>query len=330
MIEFSHPWFFLLIILPLMIRLLPAFRQQRESIRIPFFERLRQLSGEKPREGAVIVQKTIMQKLLLPLAWLCVIVAVAKPEYVGEPIEKIKSGRDLMVAVDISGSMSTEDFTEITGEKVNRLVAVKSVLKELSKQRQHDRLGLIVFATAPYLQVPFTEDHKTWLTLLYETDIGMAGVSTVFGDAIGLSIKLFEESLTDNRVLIILTDGNDTGSKVPPVDAAKVAQSYGIKVYTIAIGDPESVGEEKMDLKTIKRVAEITGGKYYQALDREQLGQAYDEISALEPNEYETLSFRPRTSLHYLFIAIVLIVYLIYHVFLTVMAIYKRREKYVG
>ena len=152
-----------------------------------------------------------------------------------------------MVAVDLSGSMQATDFTQTDGSRINRLQAVKLVLNELAQQRQKDRLGLLVFGSAPYLQVPFTEDHATWRVLLEETEIGMAGQSTVFGDAIGLAIHLFEDSTTENRVLIMLTDGNDTGSTVPPVEAAKVAQAYGIRIYTIAIGDPATVGEEKLD-----------------------------------------------------------------------------------
>ena len=146
------------------------------------------------------------------------------------------------------------------GANVDRLEAVKYVLAELGDQRASDRLGLIVFGNAPYLQSPFTDDHQVWAQLLAETEIGMAGQSTAFGDAIGLAIKLFRESDSDNRVLIMLTDGNDTGSMVPPVDAAKVAASQDIRIYTIAIGDPASVGEEALDIETLQRVSELTGG----------------------------------------------------------------------
>jgi Ca-activated chloride channel family protein len=218
-----------------------------------------------------------------------------------------------MIAVDLSGSMQARDFTTAAGDKIDRLQALKLVLAELSAQREHDRLGLIVFGSAPYLQAPFTEDHATWRTLLDETEIGMAGQSTVFGDAIGLAIHLFEESETENRVLIMLTDGNDTGSKVPPVEAAKVAQFHDIRIYTIAIGDPTSLGEEALDEETLERIAELTGGAYFQAMDRQQLATAYAEIAALEPDLYETTSFRPRHSIHYVPVALVMIYYTLYH-----------------
>ncbi len=141
----------------------------------------------------------------------------------------------------------------------------------------------------------------------------MAGQSTVFGDAIGLAIKLFQEGDSDNRVLIILTDGNDTGSVVPPVDAAKVAAAANIRIYTIAIGDPATVGEEALDLDTIGRVSEITGGRVFQALDQQALQEAYRAIGELEPELYESISFRPRESLHWLPICIALLLYTVYH-----------------
>jgi Ca-activated chloride channel family protein len=218
-----------------------------------------------------------------------------------------------MVAVDLSGSMQTRDFTLPNGDTVDRLEAVKQVLAELAEQRASDRLGLIVFGSAAYLQTPFTDDHAIWSQLLQETEIGMAGQSTVFGDAIGLAIKLFRESDSDNRVLIILTDGNDTGSTVPPVDAAKVAAAYDIRIYTIAIGDPASVGEDALDMNTIERVSAVSGGRYFQALDQQQLQDAYEAIAELEPELYETLSFRPKQSLHWLPVGIALVLYLIYH-----------------
>jgi Ca-activated chloride channel family protein len=242
------------------------------------------------------------------------VLAAAKPEWVGEPVEQSRSARDLMVAVDLSGSMQATDFATPEGEQINRLEAVKRVLTELAAERGGDRLGLIVFGSAPYLQAPFTEDHETWRTLLLETEIGMAGQSTVFGDAIGLAIHLFAKSDTENRVLMILTDGNDTGSKVPPVEAAKVARSRDIRIHTVAMGDPTSVGEEELDVETLKRVAELTGGAYFQAMDREQLQRAYAAIAALEPEEYESISFRPRHSLHHIPVALVMLYYGIYHV----------------
>jgi len=313
MLELAYPLWLLLLPLPLLLRFVPAFRHSRDSVKVPFFNQLLQLSEETPRTGSVILSRTQMQKFLVAFTWLCLVVAAAKPEWVGAPIEQSKSARDLMIAVDLSGSMQARDFTTAAGDKIDRLQALKLVLAELSAQREHDRLGLIVFGSAPYLQAPFTEDHATWRTLLDETEIGMAGQSTVFGDAIGLAIHLFEESETENRVLIMLTDGNDTGSKVPPVEAAKVAQFHDIRIYTIAIGDPTSLGEEALDEETLERIAELTGGAYFQAMDRQQLATAYAEIAALEPDLYETTSFRPRHSIHYVPVALVMIYYTLYH-----------------
>ena len=311
MFELSYPYLFLLLPLPWLLLLAPAYRYVTSAIQVPFFQQLLKLSNKEPSLGAQVVQATTWQKITILLTWILLVVAAAKPSIIGEPIVETKSGRDLMVAVDLSSSMQAQDFTLENGEKVDRLVMVKSVLKELSKQRKHDRLGLIVFGSAPYLQVPFTEDHNTWLTLLNEAQIAMAGPSTVIGDAIGLSIKLFEESKTDNRVLILLTDGNDSGSKVPPIEAAKIAKSYGVKIYTIAMGDPKGSGEKALDLPTLTQVAQITGGKVYQAFKTSELTKAYQAISSLEKQQYLTTSFRPKTSLHHYFIAAALFINLV-------------------
>lgn len=317
MVELVHPWALLLLPLPLLMRLLPAYKESRDSVRVPFFDKLVELSEQRPVTGAMILRRDRAQKFLVNFTWICLVLAAAKPQWIGPPVEQQKSGRDLMVAVDLSGSMEARDFTLPDGNTVDRLEAVKAVLAELSDQRASDRLGLIVFGDAAYLQTPFTDDHKVWSQLLGETEIGMAGQSTVFGDAIGLAIKLFQESDSDNRVLIILTDGNDTGSTVPPIDAAKVAASTDIRIYTIAIGDPATVGEEALDLETIGRVSEITGGQVFQALDQKALQQAYQIIGELEPEQYESISFRPRESLHWLPIGIALLLYTVYHVFGT-------------
>ena len=315
MLELAEPWALLLLPLPLLMRLLPAYKESRDSIKVPFFDKLVELSEQSPGTGAMILQRDRVQMVLVAFMWLCLVAAAAKPQWVGPPVEQQKSGRDLMIAVDLSGSMEATDFTLPNGDTVNRLEAVKEVLRELATQRASDRLGLIVFGNAAYLQTPFTDDHLVWQQLLEETEIGMAGPSTVFGDAIGLAIKLFRESDSDNRVLIILTDGNDTGSTVPPVDAAKVAATYDVRIYTIAIGDPASVGEEALDMKTIARVSEVTGGRDFQALDQAQLDEAYRAIAELEPELYETISFRPKQSLHWLPLGLALALYTCYHGF---------------
>ncbi len=328
MFEFAYPWMFVLLALPLLVRwLAPVYQESQDSIRVPFFQRLVALTGQAPKKGAVVLQRVLFQKLWVPITWVLLVVALAKPLWVGEPIEHTKSARDLMVAVDLSGSMETADFKAVDGEAISRLAAVKQVLAEFSEQREHDRLGLIVFGDSPYLQAPFTEDHRTWLTLLNETEIAMAGQSTMFGDAIGLAIKLFESSETENRVLIVLTDGNDTGSKVPPVEAAKVADSKQVTIYTIAVGNPNTAGEEALDLEVMQSIADITGGRSYQAMDRMQLQQIYKDIAELEPEEYETLSFRPRHSLHHYPVSIIIIGYLLFFILMTIRAQRENRPE---
>lgn len=326
MLEFELPWLFALLPLPLLVRaLFPAYRETQDSIRVPFFQRLVELSGQTPGKGAVILQRVLFQKIWVPMTWLLLVTALAKPVWLGAPVEHTRSARDLMVAVDLSGSMDTEDFTAANGQKISRLDAVKQVLAEFAAQRRHDRLGLIVFGDAPYLQAPFTEDHHAWLTLLDETEVAMAGQSTMLGDAIGLAIKLFEHSDTENKVLILLTDGNDTGSRVPPVEAAKVAQRKGVTIHTIAIGDPESAGEEALDMDVMQAIAGMTGGGFYQALDRSQLQQVYRDIAALEPEQYESLSFRPRRSLFHYPLGIIMGGYLLFFVRMTLQAKKKTR-----
>lgn len=320
MLELAYPWALLLVFLPILMRMLPAYRESRESVKVPFFDKIAELSDVEPSRGSLILRRDRAQRFLIGLMWVALVIGACKPVWVSAPVEQKKSGRDLMLAVDLSGSMAKEDFTLPAstttkgGEKINRLEAVKIVLRELAYERPSDRLGLIVFGSNPYLQTPFTEDHSIWASLLEETEIGMAGQSTVFGDAIGLAIKLFRENGSDNRVLIILTDGNDTGSLVPPRDAAKIAAENDIRIYIIAIGDPASVGEDALDLQTIERVTEITKGTHFQALNQAELEAAYATIARLEPNIYETISYQTRQSLHWIPPAFALLLISSYHV----------------
>ena len=318
MFELAYPLWLFALPLPLVVYwLLPSYKQQKSSVKVPFFKRLVLISGEKPSRGAVIARRMLVQRVLLVIGWIAIVFALARPEHVGDPVVIEKAGRDLMVAVDLSGSMQATDFLDENGQNIDRLTAVKQVLKEFVAQRENDRLGLIVFGDAPFIQAPFTEDHTAWLSLLKETATGMAGQSTAFGDAVGLSIKAFEESTSDNKVLLALTDGNDTGSKVPPIDAAKVAKSFGITIYTIAIGDPTTTGEEALDVVTLERMADETDGGFYQALDRESLSAVYARINELEPAVFDSISFRPKTSLHHYLLGFVVLMYLLLFMLMT-------------
>ena len=308
---FVHPWAFSLLFLPLFITwFAPSYKERRQSVQVPYFTRLVDITGETPQHGAVVNRRKNAQRILLVFGWLCIVTSMAKPEIIGAPIVQEKSARDLMVAVDLSASMMVEDFVSHDGvhtkdgspetaKKVNRLVAVKQVLADFAKKRTHDRLGFILFGDAAYLQAPFTSDISTWLKLLNESEIGMAGQSTAFGDAIGLAINVFQQTEVDNKVLIVLTDGNDTRSKVPPIEAAKVASAYHIKIYAIAIGDPEAVGEEKVDVEVLEQLTKITGGASFHAMNRAELTEVYQIIDGLEPQLFSSQSHRPRTDVFY-------------------------------
>ncbi|WP_185230827.1 VWA domain-containing protein [Teredinibacter franksiae] len=332
MIEFEHLWAFALLPLPLIMAFaIPPYKETKDSLQVPYFQQLVTISGAKPSRGASVLQRKWFQGLVLVLAWVLITTAAAKPQWVSEPIEIKKSARDLMLAVDLSGSMAAEDFTNSEGQLIDRLTAVKQVLQQFIPARKSDRIGLIVFGDAPYLQAPFTDALDTVQHLLIETEVGMAGQSTAFGDAIGLAISTFQGSASENRVLIVLTDGNDTGSKVPPMDAARVASANGVSIYPIAMGDPTSIGEDAVDVDTLKVIAETTGGKYFEALDRASLEQAYQEIDKLEPELYESLSYRPKRDIYYIPLAAFAALFLLtLPVYALLGQIQRRRKRYTN
>jgi len=328
MIEFSHPWMFLLLPLPLLVMLLvPPHREPRPSLQVPFIDRLSRLTGKQPEKGSAMLRGTLGRKLVLPFIWLCVVCATARPQWLEPPVTKTRPMRDLLVAVDLSGSMKTQDFTDADGKTTDRLSAVKQVLDGFLSQRKGDRVGLILFGTAPFVQSPFTEDLDLCRQLLAEAQVEMAGQQTAFGDAIGLAITLFDRSPMKEKVLIVLTDGNDTSSQVPPPKAAEIARDKGITIHTISVGDPRAAGEEALDVPTLREVAEKTGGIYSPASDRKQLESVYQRLDSLETHVSETISRRPRRDIHYWPIAIAFSVAMLYHIALLVLHWMGQRER---
>jgi Ca-activated chloride channel family protein len=298
MLIFDHPWLLALIFLPLLLsRMLPPYRDTQQAIRAPWFNRIADLLGQSPEASGAVVQKKPLNMIMFWLCWLLVIVALAHPKLLEEPISRTLPSRDLLLLVDLSGSMETEDFANKQGKTVDRLTAVKEVLDDFLTRREGDRVGLIVFGNAAFVQVPFTQDLEACRLLLEETAVRMAGPRTAFGDAIGLGITLFQRSDMDQRVMIALTDGNDTGSKVPPAEAAKIAADNEITIHIVGVGDPAAIGEEKLDDDSLRAIASETGGQYFHAADRAELETIYTELDKIDTRELETQSYRPAISM---------------------------------
>lgn len=295
MLTIAHLWVFLLLPLPWLVRMLmPARQVSGVAIRVPFGARLRAAMATTSAPAAV---RKSSKHVLLFTVWLLVLTALAGPQWLEPPITKEVPTRDLLLLVDLSGSMQQEDFENAQGETVDRLTAVKEVLGDFLTKREGDRVGLVVFGDSPFLQAPFSTDLDLSRKLLEESAIGMAGPRTAFGDAIGLGINLFEESDAPAKTIIALTDGNDTRSQVPPPEAARIAKQREIRIHTVAIGDPTTVGEEKLDEDTLRRVAQVSGGSYFFAADRDALAGIYAELDKLETRIVETVSHRPRNAL---------------------------------
>ena len=304
MINFLWPWIFLALPLPWAVRRFTAEvpRGDQAALRIPFLEDFEQ----NDQLGATPSPLARWPIWLALFAWVCLVGAAARPQWLGEPVELPVTGRDLMLAVDLSGSMAEEDFL-IKGRQVDRLTATKWVAGQFIERREGDRLGLILFGDQAYLQTPLTFDRATVNTLLQESAIGLAGRSTAIGDAVGLALKRLRRRDEGDRILVLLTDGRNTAG-TDPLQAARMAAGEDLKVYTIGIGADEMLinslfGQRRinpsaeLDEKTLSEVARLTGGRYFRAHDTRELEEIYRLLDELEPIEQEVRSFRPATAM---------------------------------
>ncbi|WP_170608678.1 VWA domain-containing protein [Ruegeria arenilitoris] len=310
MISFASLWVFLLLPLPLLVFwVAPPHREESNAIRIPFFRHVVQAAGIEPRSGSIIRTRTWAQTVLVIFIWLMLLTALARPEKLGDPVIIEKSARDVVLSLDISGSMDQRDFQAPDGTPKQRLAAVKDVLSNFIANRKGDRMALIIFGTRAFVQAPFTEDLKSLNGFLDQTEVGMAGPNTALGDAIGLGIRTFESSDVEQRLMIVLSDGADTSSRMTPVNASAIAADKGVVIYTVGVGDPNASGEDRVDLDALQDIANRTGGEYFYADDEAALQATYQRIDELNPRTVETQSYRPRQSMaHYpLGIALLLI-----------------------
>ncbi|WP_199775605.1 VWA domain-containing protein [Microbulbifer pacificus] len=297
-LSFAAPWTFLLLPLPLLVWwLTPPHRERVPAIRVPFFQRITDRLGLTPGTGSTVRGRRSWQWIFAALIWLFIVTALARPEREGEAVTIQKPARDLILAVDISGSMEQQDFVGADGSRQQRLAGVKGVLEEFLKGRAGERVALIVFGSRAFVQAPLTTDLDTVLELLQQTDVGMAGPHTALGDAIGLAIRQFESSEVKQRLLILLSDGSDTASRMSPLNAAAIAAQRQVRILTIGVGDPQGESENRLDEETLKAIARRTGGEFYFANDQQALTSVYRQIDALVPKKIDSETYRPHRSL---------------------------------
>lgn len=307
----AYPLALLLIFSPILVwYVAPPRRAQVTAIRIPFFRQITEAAGVQGRAAAAIPERSWLQISLACLVWALVVLALAKPERLGEPIVIESAGRDIILALDISGSMDERDFIAPDGQRQQRLEAVKSVMSTFISERDSDRMALVIFGTRAFVQAPFTDDLASLQGFLDQIVVGLAGPNTALGDAIGLSLRTFEGSDVEERVLILLSDGADTSSRMDPVNAAAAAAERAVTIHTIGVGDPAASGEDRVDLAALEAISQTTGGAYFFASDQAALQDVYAQIDALNPRIAETSVFRPRESLVHLPLSLALIVVL--------------------
>jgi len=307
MIGIVWPWVFVLLPLPWFInRLLPRAGNREAALFVPFFRTLSRLQTNTTHSGA----RSKFLAILAVLSWILLVTAASRPQWIGDAIELPTTGRDLMLAVDISGSMEAQDL-QLAGQTANRLQVVKAVVGDFVARRTGDRLGLILFAARAYTQAPLTFDRATVETLLYEAEIGIIEENaTAIGDGIGLGVKHLRERPQTSRVLIMLTDGVNNAGEVAPLQAGELAAREGIKVYTIGIGaetgtssslfGPRTVNPSAdLDEASLTEIAETTGGRYFRARNIKELEEIYTMLDALEPVEQDAETFRPTITLFF-------------------------------
>lgn len=289
--QFQNPWMFLLLLLiPWM-----AYQHRRNRPAAFHFSSIDTVKRLQPPHVAIMAWTPLVLRCL---AVLFIVIAIARPQEGRKSTEILTHGVDIMLALDTSGSMQAMDF-EKKGQPVDRLTIVKDVVSEFIAGREFDRIGMVVFGEEAFTQCPLTLDHDILQEFLKRLNIGVAGDSTAIGSAIGISVKRLKELESKSKVIILLTDGRNNSGNISPLQAAEIAKTFGIKIYTIGVGTRGKapfiidglMGQRmiyqnvEMDEEVLMKIAEITGGKYYRATDAESLKKIYAQIDQLEKSE---------------------------------------------
>ncbi|ASG68696.1 hypothetical protein CDV26_10155 [Francisella halioticida] len=308
MINIEYPWFLILVILPVLAYwIFPrAKNNQQSALKMPFFDELQSQLGS---HSAHDFTKANYFKYILAIIWLLLIISGSGIQRLGKPISMPQSGRALMMAIDLSGSMAIQDMEKLNGKMESRFDLVMRVANQFLDTRKGDRVGLVLFGTRAYLQTPLTFDIPTVKKMLDDSSIAIAGPNTAIGDALGLSVKKLEPYPNDSKAIILLTDGDNTAGLLQPLQAAEIAKQYGIKIYTIALGGGQILIQtafgkklvntsEDLAIDTLKKIAEMTGGQYFRAQNSSSLKNIYKDIDKLEPIKLDKTIVRPVTYLY--------------------------------
>ncbi len=338
MMTFLWPFAFLLLPLPFVLRyfLKPADKGLGGALKVPFFASLSQGLGNR----ADRISTSWWKFAAASLVWLLMVTALARPAYVGQEVPLPAKGRDIMMAIDLSGSMASQDFA-VDGRPATRLDVVKDAADAFIKNRKGDRIGLVLFSDRAYLQAPLTFDREAVRKLLDEAEVGLTGEQTAIGDGIAVSLKRLEDRPAEGRVLVLLTDGANNTGKIDPMRAAELAKKMGVRIYTIGIGGgPMAIDtpmgrqivnpSSDLDEGALRKIAEMTGGQYFRATDVQGLAQDYRAIDKLEPVSADPVHVRPEVALYFWPAGLALLIAALSVLIGTVPALITNRPLYKG
>jgi Ca-activated chloride channel family protein len=304
----QYPWILLLLVLPLLLsygikraKTTPA----EQSLKVPFFEQIDVLQQNQSSKQSNI---TILKQLLAYVIWALLVISSANPQWLGKPITLPQQSRNVLLAIDLSGSMQTQDMA-LHGRAVSRFTIVKQVAKQFINDRSTDRIGLILFGSKAYTLTPLTFDHTAVIDTLDDASIGLAGQQTAIGDALAIAIKRLDKQSIKSRILILLTDGQNNAGIMDPKKMAQLAKKSHIKIYTIGLGADRATvqtffGAQVMnpsadlDSTLLKNIATRTGGFYFRAKDSEGLAKAYQAINHLETINKKSPIYQPKRELY--------------------------------
>ncbi len=322
-LEIQYIWVFYLLPIPIIIwYVIPTIRNKKKALFIPSYSNIKKLLDSNEISLNRTQEIKWYKWLILMIIWGLLLTSFSSPQLVGIPDKKVINSRNFLIVADLSLSMNERDWPTNNG-RISRWDGVKSVLKDFVESREGDRMGLIFFGSQAYTQAPFTTDLNLVNAMMDDVAVGMAGQMTSIGNAIAKGIELFQKDSIKYKVMLVLTDGVDSGSDILPLDASTIAKQDSITIYTLGIGQ-KGAGSYELDENTLRDIADITGGKYFKADDEGSLEKIAETLNKYEPMEYEEDSYKPVTLLYYIPLGLAYLLGMLYYLFAVLWRMIKR------